>query len=519
MSGSAGEPPAGEIPAWDLLCGLDAWQVHTVPRRPPPREPFPGEETADPLAAQRLAALTSAYHAGGPVAFGWIRESPGGPVRLLVLGQALAAGTAPATAQPATAQPGPPGLAGPEVLLILPAGGQGRAIGGQAAARLLARLRYWTPIAGTADCLLAGPAAPDLAGHLVRPSLDDGLLAAWPGPFGWLVLAEPVSRIQLAALTGDVMLALGLEGRHDHPRAQLKARRLEGRHTELRQAAATGLWRVRLAAGAAAARAAAQVAGLVCASADLEQLPYALTPQPGCAGLAEILDHPAPGGQARVAQARAAQARAAQARPGRIRAIPGRRPRSLVPRRCWPRWPGRPRGRSPGRAVRAAARLRRVTGDHREPGAGERAVPGGPPGALPLGVVLDASRLPAGPLAVPLPSLNRHVFVCGATGAGKSQTVRHLLEPATGRGHPVAGDRAGQGGVPADGRPAAGHRGDPDPARVRRTSPQPGSTRWSPPLARTGPGSRCRPTRTWSAPCSWRRSRPTSRSRRCSPPR
>ncbi len=227
MSGSAGEPPAGEIPAWDLLCGLDAWQVHTVPRRPPPREPFPGEETADPLAAQRLAALTSAYHAGGPVAFGWIRESPGGPVRLLVLGQALAAGTTPAAAQPATAQPGPAGLAGPEVLLILPAGGQGRAIGGQAAAALLARLRYWTPIAGTADCLLAGPAAPDLAGHLVRPSLDDGLLAAWPGPFGWLVLAEPVSRIQLAALTGDVMLALGLEGRHDHPRAQLKARRLE----------------------------------------------------------------------------------------------------------------------------------------------------------------------------------------------------------------------------------------------------------------------------------------------------
>ena len=83
-----------------------------MPRRPPPREPFPGEETADPLAAQRLAALTSAYHAGGPVAFGWIRESPGGPVRLLVLGQALAAGTTPAdsTARHRTAwasRPGP----------------------------------------------------------------------------------------------------------------------------------------------------------------------------------------------------------------------------------------------------------------------------------------------------------------------------------------------------------------------------------------------------------------------------
>ncbi len=64
------------------------------------------------------------------------------------------------------------------------------------------------------------------------------------------------------------------------------------------------------------------------------------------------------------------------------------------------------------------------------------AVPGGPPGALPLGVVLDRSRRPAGPFAVPCPSLNRHVFVCGATGGGKSQTVRALLEAATAAGIP-----------------------------------------------------------------------------------
>jgi uncharacterized protein len=32
--------------------------------------------------------------------------------------------------------------------------------------------------------------------------------------------------------------------------------------------------------------------------------------------------------------------------------------------------------------------------------------------------------------------LNRHVFVCGATGSGKSQTVRHLLESAARTGIP-----------------------------------------------------------------------------------
>ncbi len=50
--------------------------------------------------------------------------------------------------------------------------------------------------------------------------------------------------------------------------------------------------------------------------------------------------------------------------------------------------------------------------------------------------MLDRSRRPAGPLVLPLDSLNRHVFVCGATGAGKSQTVRGLLEAATGAGIP-----------------------------------------------------------------------------------
>ena len=37
---------------------------------------------------------------------------------------------------------------------------------------------------------------------------------------------------------------------------------------------------------------------------------------------------------------------------------------------------------------------------------------------------------------LPLDSLNRHVFVCGATGAGKSQTVRALIEAATQAGIP-----------------------------------------------------------------------------------
>ena len=94
--------------------------------------------------------------------------------------------------------------------------------------------------------------------------------------------------------------------------------------------------------------------------------------------------------------------------------------------------------------------------------------------------MLDRSRRPAGPLVLPLDSLNRHVFVCGATGAGKSQNG---ARPARGR-HPgrdsVAGDGAGQGRVPADGSahyrahfraPGRGWLGRPGAGEVVRIRP------------------------------------------------
>jgi hypothetical protein len=58
------------------------------------------------------------------------------------------------------------------------------------------------------------------------------------------------------------------------------------------------------------------------------------------------------------------------------------------------------------------------------------------PDAIILGDVLDVTRHPAGPLAITRGSLNRHTFVTGATGSGKSQTTRHLLESAAAAGIP-----------------------------------------------------------------------------------
>jgi uncharacterized protein len=52
-------------------------------------------------------------------------------------------------------------------------------------------------------------------------------------------------------------------------------------------------------------------------------------------------------------------------------------------------------------------------------------------GGLRLGDVLDATRSPCMGFDVPTDSVNRHVFVTGATGSGKSQTVRTLLGALT----------------------------------------------------------------------------------------
>ena len=49
-------------------------------------------------------------------------------------------------------------------------------------------------------------------------------------------------------------------------------------------------------------------------------------------------------------------------------------------------------------------------------------------------MILDSQDRPVGALQIPLATLNRHALVAGATGAGKSQTVRHLLEQLTGAG-------------------------------------------------------------------------------------
>jgi uncharacterized protein len=422
-------------PAWQMLTGLPAWEITQVPRRDIPRPGSPPGGGAGSEAAQRVQALAAAYQRGTPMVFGWIRGRAAGPVRVIAGGPGMAAGT--------------DGTG--EAVLTLPAGARARPVPAGGMAPLFASLACWTPIAVMTDPLLADDqgSGTGRAAAAVPPSLEDALPGCWQGPFGWLVIAEPVPDGQRREMASRAALGQLASQRYDNPRSQLEARRMAGRHAELQRAAATGLWNIWLLAGGESPGAAQQIAALLCASADLDGLPYALVPGRGYGALEHLLGGLGPsrtpaahGGNG---SSLLADVMAMQPAPAAVPAV----------RAAGPARPPQPAEAgddgSPAPEFPCAGSSRLLAALARPPG---REVPGirftlrpdfdvtpetglaSGGGGVVLGTVLDQNRVPAGELAVALESLNRHVFVCGATGAGKSQTVRHLLESAARAGIP-----------------------------------------------------------------------------------
>jgi uncharacterized protein len=382
--------------AWQELNGLDAYRIKEIPRRLDAGETeAPRGEPNDPGRTQRLAALVAAYHAAvgsagngtGALAIGWLRHSTGGPVQFLAAGPGLVGGNENG-----------------EAFLTLPGGAKAQPLPPGTLATLLSRLPCWRAIGGISDGLL--PDDERRTGGRPVPSLEECLLAVWPGPFGWLLFAKPLDAAEIEGIAEEVahreQLSTGNSDRF--PERAVLARRLHLRHAELRKGTSTGLWRVRLAAGGSDAGAAARVAGLVCASAALAELPYAVVPVSGDArSLRELLEDKSP----------------APAGGGAALGYPFYASTELVAAITRP-----PEREAPG--VRLA--LQPDFDVTQEPAAERETIA--------VGEVLDGSRRPAGPLVLPRDSLNRHVFICGATGAGKSQTVRALLEAATRAGIP-----------------------------------------------------------------------------------
>jgi len=394
-------------PRWPQLDGLGAYRITEIPRRADTSDAESARYSgADPGRAQRVAALMAAYHAGIPagepgsatVAFGWVRAAAGGPVHIVVAGTLLA-GSEVLAGSPASREAAD--LVGRDVLLALPGGAHGSELRPGELAAKLDQLPCWRTIAGISDGLLAPSRGPESTPErTATASLEDCLLASWTAPFGWIIIAQPLGPAELRSLADEVArhqhLAEGIADRF--PERAVEARRLAERHAELRRGISTGFWRIRLAAGGTDPANAARVAALFCASAGLDGLPYTLSP--AAVGPEDAAAGEPPGGNAvpTTPFCGSTELLAALARP----------PRSEVP------------------GVRLVLRPEfDVTPE--APGTAE---------GIGLGEVLDGNLMPAGPFRLPLESLNRHVFVCGATGAGKSQTVRSILEAAAGRNIP-----------------------------------------------------------------------------------
>jgi hypothetical protein len=366
---------------------VEACLIHEIPRA---ARPGPGQRR-DRGRQQRYAALVSAYHgsasvqAGGaaaPALVGWRRAEAGRPAEVMVGGPALLGAATPAH----------------EMVISYPPGARGTVLSGAEVARRWREIPCWVGVFGAEDALaLSDPRLID--DEELRPALEDCLLAAWQEPFGWMVLAEPLARQEISDLVADASRA----ARQARSRAgqsqdqQIELERLESRHREYRQAESTGLWRIRLLAGGTDAAAAARVAGLVAASADLTGLPYALAPGSGAGTLDEVLSA------------------AGEDDGTRCHRTPFTGSSGLLARLA----------RTPESEVSGLRMVLRpdfdVTPETEEDTGG----------SLLLGQVLDGNGLGTDTFRVPFDSLNRHTFVCGATGAGKSQTVRGLLEQAS----------------------------------------------------------------------------------------
>ncbi|MFG2668996.1 helicase HerA domain-containing protein [Streptomyces sp. NPDC048387] len=439
--------------------GLAAYRFHrllTVPRRP--EDP----RTEDRTAAQLTAAVTAAHAVlghlgegrpgGAPptgLAAAWIRPGHHQPMHFLVGGTPY---FPPAGREPRGE--------GDEAPVGFPPGATARAVPAGEASALLERLPYWLPCPGSHDALRMGDDERALPAER-RGSFDDAV-AHLPEAFAWLVLAEPVpfERLERERAALSVQLPR-LRLRENSEADRVAAERAEARYRELTRALATGLWNVRVLVGAARPESALASAALLCGAGDLDDLPYVLVPGRHPVRLEEALalstppaGQPNPPGT--VPFLATAELVAALARPPE-RELPGIR--TVAPNRF------------------------DVTAD--DPGQDAAA------DGFRIGDILDESLSAAGPLYVSRSTLNRHAFVCGATGSGKSQTVRSLLtalsthqrpipwlavEPAKAEYARMAGRLASAGGPEAARRVTVIRPGDVDvpPASLNPLEPEPG---------------------------------------------
>ncbi|MFL6113151.1 MAG: ATP-binding protein, partial [Catenulispora sp.] len=333
----------------------------------------PSAPDAEGLARFRSARVAGLLHAGAcqaRVAALWVRARPYAELEVYLAG------------------PEPAETTGEERALSFPLGARGLPTAAGEVSRLLKGFPVWQECAGVFDPL-ARPERSEAADDKRGGSFDAQVDYLLHRAFAWLVVAEPCSEDSI----GPELRRLQREVYQSKSAGSLReadvvsTERLEAWYRELAGAAPAGLWNISVLVGAVDD--ASAVASALSAAAEMSTLGYRLRPA--------AVDQP------KVAETDRPAVRLAAASPfcGTVELLA-----DLI--------------RPPETEI---AGLRALT-----PPTFDLTVDASSGDQLALGAVLDRHRRPITPLRLPLSSLNRHVFVCGATGGGKSQTVRTLLE-------------------------------------------------------------------------------------------
>ncbi len=360
--------------------GLSFHRVVSVPRMPGGDGGVRGPDLGA-ARAPLIATLISARALQAAVIVAWVRPKPHAPLEVYVGGGASIA------EEPVAAQRTPE--AG--VTLLYPPGSRGVQVAVEVVESLLSGLEAWVRCYGVDDHLLRADNDHPVSTH--HAPFEDYVEYLSGHAFAWLVVGEPLKTVdeEMDQLLNRIPVAYA--NRENSEDDRVRAERDRARYRELLRARALGLWNVHVLVGAADGPEVRRVSALLCGGSDLVRLPYALYPGTEIGPLATTRESVANDGMGATAPFQAtAELLAALARPPE-KEVPG--VRLVTP---------------PSFDVTSEVSVRM----HEE--------------AVALGYVLDGNLERAGQFLVSRDTLNRHTFVCGATGAGKSQTVRALLE-------------------------------------------------------------------------------------------
>ncbi|MFI6044241.1 ATP-binding protein [Nocardia sp. NPDC051321] len=271
------------------------------------------------------------------------------------------------------------------VPVMYPPGGTGHRLDTEAVVARWRQQPVWLRCPGRSDALWSRNGSSTAA--VPRRGCFEDYVAHLPGVFVWLVIAEPLPASAIEAELAQLEVRLPqMRARENSEPDRVALLRGESRFRELTRSISAGMWSVHVLVGGVDDRSVRRAAGLLCSASDLDDLPYVLTPDTTTGALDQTW--PTRTGTAGFTSPFTASAEllAGLARPPR-RELPGIR------------------------AVEPA--LFDLTPEH--------------DGEIALGAILDDADQPVGQLDISLDTLNRHTFIAGATGSGKSQTVRHLL--------------------------------------------------------------------------------------------